>query len=125
PPMPADWLRLVMFAADYYQRPVGEVMLPAMPGPLRKASAYLGKRAGGGPVARTDARVLKRRVTPQAPAVARPELNPEQQVAVDTILAAQGFSPMLLHGVTGSGKTEVYLRIVEHVLAQGRQALIL
>src|SRR3546814_962587 len=36
PPLPADWLRLARFAADYYQRPLGEVMLPAMPPPLRQ-----------------------------------------------------------------------------------------
>ena len=36
-----------------------------------------------------------------------------------------GFQPFLLHGVTGSGKTEVYLRAVEHALAQGRGSLVL
>ncbi|WP_246766768.1 hypothetical protein, partial [Bordetella pertussis] len=30
PPMPADWMRLARFAADYYQRPLGEVMLPVL-----------------------------------------------------------------------------------------------
>src|SRR5690606_17815231 len=61
PPLPADWMRLARFAADYYQRPLGEVMLPAMPGPLRKPSAYLGKRSGTGPVGRMDARLAKQR----------------------------------------------------------------
>lgn len=56
PPMPADWMRLARFAADYYQRPLGEVMLPVLPPPLRKPSAYQGKRSGLGPVARLDAR---------------------------------------------------------------------
>ena len=40
-------------------------------------------------------------------------------------ITAHEFYPLLLHGVTGSGKTEVYLRIMEHVLQQGRQCLYL
>lgn len=56
---------------------------------------------------------------------APPELNDAQRQAVDGVLAAQGFQPFLLDGVTGSGKTEVYLRIIEQVIAQGRQALVL
>ncbi len=55
-----------------------------------------------------------------------PELTSCQQSAVDTIISAQADNrPVLLFGVTGSGKTEVYLRAVETVLKQGRQALIL
>ena len=53
-------------------------------------------------------------------------LNIDQQSAVDAILGAQSaFSPWLLHGVTGSGKTEVYLRAIAEVLARGGQALVL
>src|SRR3546814_5913382 len=44
PALPADWLRLTAFAAGYYQRPLGEVMLPALPAGFRKVSAYQGKR---------------------------------------------------------------------------------
>ncbi len=55
-----------------------------------------------------------------------PALNRAQQNAVDRLLeSATGFSVTLLEGVTGSGKTEVYLRIVERIIATGRQALIL
>lgn len=125
PPLPADWLRLCGFAADYYQRPQGEVMLPALPGPLRKPSAYLGKRAGGGPVARADARAGARAQAAMLAPAAVPALNTDQRTAVDIILAQQGYAAMLLHGVTGSGKTEVYLRAIERVLEQGRQALLL
>jgi primosomal protein N' (replication factor Y) len=45
--------------------------------------------------------------------------------AIDDALQRGGFHPMLLHGVTGSGKTEVYLRAIEKVLLAGRQALVL
>jgi primosomal protein N' (replication factor Y) len=59
----------------------------------------------------------------------RPEqLTAEQNSAVERILAALdrgGFRPFLLHGVTGSGKTEVYLRCVEAAQARGRGALVL
>ncbi len=54
------------------------------------------------------------------------ELNPEQQAALTALEARlDGFHPCLLEGVTGSGKTEVYLRLAEAVLARGRQVLVL
>jgi primosomal protein N' (replication factor Y) len=53
-------------------------------------------------------------------------LNPAQQNAVDAVSGALGsYQAFLLEGVTGSGKTEVYLRLVERVLAHGEQTLIL
>ena len=52
-------------------------------------------------------------------------LNAEQQQAVETVLARPGFAAYLLKGVTGSGKTEAYLGMIEQVLAQGQQALVL
>ena len=53
-------------------------------------------------------------------------LNPAQQQAVDSVLEnLDQFQGFLLEGVTGSGKTEVYLQLIEQVLAQGRQTLLL
>lgn len=52
--------------------------------------------------------------------------TPEQQRAIDAIQATLGsFSTHLLHGITGSGKTEVYLRLIEHALSRGLSALML
>ncbi|WP_225765001.1 primosomal protein N' [Stenotrophomonas sp. Marseille-Q4652] len=51
--------------------------------------------------------------------------NDQQQAAIDAIAAASGFQPFLLDGVTGSGKTEVYLQAIAACVARGRQALVL
>jgi primosomal protein N' (replication factor Y) len=52
-------------------------------------------------------------------------LNDEQQAAVVAVGAVEGFAPLLLDGVTGSGKTEVYLQAIADCLGRGRQALVL
>ena len=63
--------------------------------------------------------------TAARPAQAAPTLNAEQQAACDALHATEGFAPLLLDGVTGSGKTEVYLQAIADCLARGRQALVL
>jgi primosomal protein N' (replication factor Y) len=52
-------------------------------------------------------------------------LNDQQEAARKAILAAEGFAGFLLHGVTGSGKTEVYLKLVREAVERGRGALVL
>ncbi len=128
-PLPAAWLALVDFAAAYYQRGTGELALSVLPPELRKlTAATLAKR-----LARLDKRLATSAdaaaLQGAAPApTQRPELSAEQQHAFDAIeglrLQSQP-TPVLLHGVTGSGKTEVYLRATEAVLAAGRQVLVL
>lgn len=127
PPLGAPWRALVDFAASYYQRGVGELALAVLPPELRRLDAT------------QLARRLKRLAPPGTPDATstlnavRPVLNAEQQAAlqalqteVDTArAAARAPLPLLLHGVTGSGKTEVYLRAAEAALAAGGQALVL
>ncbi len=117
PPLPADWRELVAFAAGYYQRGLGELALAVLPPELRKLdAAALGRRV---------ARLRKSLPVPaEGAAPPLPALTGEQQ-AVQAALAEDDGRPVLLHGVTGSGKTEVYLRAADSALAQGRQALVL
>jgi primosomal protein N' (replication factor Y) (superfamily II helicase) len=61
------------------------------------------------------------------PDFAPPDLNEEQEEAADSLSSAigKGFDPILLDGVTGSGKTEVYFEAIAECLRQGKQALVL
>ena len=116
-PLSAQWLALAGFAAEYYQRPLGEVALPGLPKNLRVASTVALDRA---------IRKLAKLEAPHDPAPASaPALNPGQQAAVDVIAGAEGFAPFLLYGVTGSGKTEVYLQACARVLAREPQGQVL
>ena len=116
-PLSKEWLALAGFAADYYQRPLGEVALPGLPKNLRIPKTVALDRALK-KLAKLDA------ATDATPS-GMPPLNPEQREAADTIGGAIGFKPLLLYGVTGSGKTEVYLQACAQVLARDPQAQIL
>ncbi|MFK2930318.1 primosomal protein N' [Dyella agri] len=68
----------------------------------------------------------ERKATDAIATRAAPVLGEEQQQAVAEVAASLGhYQPFLLDGVTGSGKTEVYLALIERTLAQGRQTLLL
>lgn len=116
-PLSARWLALARFAAEYYQRPLGEVALPGLPKNLRVPKTVA--------LGRALKKLAKLDAGQDATAVGMPVLNTAQQEAADAIGGATGFNPFLLWGVTGSGKTEVYLQACAQVLARDPQAQIL
>jgi primosomal protein N' (replication factor Y) len=114
PRLSAQWLEFMRFLSGYYQRPLGETIVGALPPRLRSVK----------PLPR------KALIAAQDPASTRfvptHELRAEQKDAVQRIAASAGrFEAFLLHGVTGSGKTEVYLNLISGVIERGAQALVL
>lgn len=171
-----DLQQLLGWASQYYQHPIGEVMLQALPALLRNGGStdidteYLWRTTAAAntavlsrapkqqalveflqkhPLGASDdqlrehgfsarlwqqlsAKNIIERIEVTEPVKAKPipsqghALNDAQQLAVDTICQqTDSFHCFLLQGVTGSGKTEVYLRALQHVLTQGKQALVL
>lgn len=116
-PLSPQWLALTGFAADYYQRPLGEVALPGLPKNLRVSTTVALDRA----IKKLAKNEAPHDATPANP----PPLNAQQQEAADAIGGATGFTPTLLYGVTGSGKTEVYLQACDQVLTREPHAQIL
>ena len=108
----AEWI-----AAEYCSTIARALTLVLPPGAARRLS---GRRR------RTVARPRHEPVGARMPTP--PALTAEQRDAVDELMAAlasQSGERRLLHGVTGSGKTEIYLRLAEAVLEQGRGAIVL
>ena len=109
-------LEFTRWVADYYLAPWGEVLAGALPG-------------GGEGLSRSRAR--RAAVEDPVLTAALPDrfaLSPEQRTAIETIehsLGAGRFAPLLLQGVTASGKTEVYLRAAAAARERGGQTLLL
>ncbi|MEZ5564250.1 MAG: primosomal protein N' [Gammaproteobacteria bacterium] len=125
PVLPADLLRLLAWASAYYQHPPGEVIATALPKALRE-----GKGLATARTTRRRARKGQSEVSAEPPsedqvAAVPPTLNSDQAAAVAAINATGEFRCFLLDGVTGSGKTEVYLRCISQRLAAGLQCLVL
>ena len=111
PRLPPDWIALMRFLSGYYQRPLGETVIGALP-PRLRSTKPLPKKVLKSEDARGGTRFVQNHALTalQAGVVAR---------------VRSGFHACLLHGVTGSGKTEVYLHLVARTLERGEQALIL
>jgi primosomal protein N' (replication factor Y) len=113
PAFSPDDLELFEFCARYYHRPLGEVLAASLPPRLRQVSRRKIPAPATEPAGAPGFRKTH-------------ELTPPQRAAVDACLEGVGrFHPVLLQGVTGSGKTEVYLHVIAETLARGRQALLL
>lgn len=105
-------LGFLRFCSAYYHHPLGSVVLNALPPGLRRISGW------------SPPKRLAKVVVPEA--VPFPSLTPDQSLAAETIRAhTSGFRPFLLKGITGSGKTEVYLNAIQHRVQQGLQVLVL
>ena len=121
PPLSGSWCDVVEFAAAYYQRSIGEVALSVLPPDMRKLGndAWLRRT-------RRWQQQLEAGELP-APGPQPPQPTSEQAQVLDrwAALTRQAAPIALLHGSTGSGKTEVYLRAAEQALSLGRQVLVL
>ncbi|MGE4231997.1 MAG: primosomal protein N' [Bacteriovoracia bacterium] len=110
-------LKFFSWIADYYQAPLGEVFYVAFQKTLfnvKKLEKYFSVK---------EAEKHKEKTNPSPIA-----LTQDQQTALEKIKNAielKQFDSFLLHGVTGSGKTEVYLRAAAQVLRQGRSTIVL
>src|SRR6266446_4120579 len=96
---------LCRWISEYYVSPIGEVLKGALPPGITAKHVERGLKPA------TTGKYVVAGFSP------RPVLTPDQSRAFDAIRNARGFHPVLLHGVTGSGKTEVYMRAAEHFLA--------
>ncbi len=108
-------LQLYQWASDYYHFPIGEVILGTIPKKLREGHLN--------PCNALDASSEKR--WPKKIENKHLQLNEQQQEALLSITEHSNFNTYLLHGVTGSGKTEVYLQSLAALLNAKKQALVL
>ncbi len=117
-PLHIDWQSLVNFTASYYQRSLGEVALAALPPQLRELNTLQLARRLKRPTLDTSHTEI---------AIDLVAASAQQQAALAQFDAENIAKkrPALLFGATGSGKTEVYLRLAAKVLAQDANAQVL
>ncbi len=104
-----DIFELCRWVSDYYMAPLGEVLKGALPPAITRKHVDRFEPRKPPPLA------VRHGV----------DLTDDQRRALGTIIPNDRFNTVLLHGVTGSGKTEIYLRAVEHFLRAGKTALVL
>ncbi|WPL19755.1 Primosomal protein N' [Thiorhodovibrio winogradskyi] len=112
-------LEFMLWSARYYRAAPGEALFTALPTRLRRPEPVRS------PAPSSRQLTAAEQTTAPAAAAATLQLNPQQAAAVAAVRASQGFAGFLLDGITGSGKTEVYLRLIDDALDLGRQILIL
>jgi primosomal protein N' (replication factor Y) (superfamily II helicase) len=111
-------LKLCKWSSNYYHYPIGEVIFNALPAYLRKGREFKvpSKHQAQD---RSDTKIHQTHNTPI-------KLNQNQQTAINTINKSHNiFNTFLINGVTGSGKTEVYIQAIKQTLANDQQVLVL
>ncbi|MEM7646903.1 MAG: primosomal protein N', partial [Pseudomonadota bacterium] len=108
PQLTPEQLQWMQWISRYYIYPMGQVQQLAFP-PLKK---------------NTNRKSRKSPIVPEVSTIDPPQLTKEQEDVLSQI-DIETFSTYLLHGVTGSGKTEVYIEVIEKVIQQGRTAIVL
>lgn len=103
----------------------GECWVQELLQSCRTSTSVLKTLAQKGCVVIESRQVLRREHSSPPAAAPPPALTDDQVRVLETIHRLSGFAQVLLHGVTGSGKTEVYLQAIAPVLALGRSALVL
>ena len=105
-------LKILAWASDYYHHPIGEVLGSFLPTNLRNIKTVI-----------DSTEIFLNHKKPNDSFLKN--LTREQTEAVDILSKLKGFKPTLLYGVTGSGKTEVYIRCIHEQLLHGRSVLLL
>ncbi|HEY3450568.1 MAG TPA: primosomal protein N' [Myxococcales bacterium] len=113
---------------DYLEAAGGEVDFEELAAAIPGARDPLKRLLGKGLVAVREEPIVPER--PELALAGKPVPHPTEEqtaalVELEKAVAAKGFAPFLLRGVTGSGKTEVYLRTIQRVLDLGQGALVL
>jgi primosomal protein N' (replication factor Y) len=119
PPLKSKLVDLLYWVAGYYCAPLGRTIHLAGPGFLWSPEAHLKRHK------RTEKRARKIRNETENEALPLKQLTEEQQAAVRAVASSEDGRTTLLQGVTGSGKTEVYLHLVAQTLESGKTALVL
>lgn len=129
PLLPDSIQRLLEWTSRYYHCPLGEVFAHALPTSLRTGKDFKNSLKKVSKIHSAKINNKKIVINTTTDNIALPkiiQLNTHQQQAIDTIINSLGkFQAFLLNGVTGSGKTEIYLQVIQAVLDRGKQALVL
>ena len=103
----------------------GEIWLSELLAQAKTTRSVVTALETKGRVAIAERELLRTARGPQVSRDHAKQLTAAQEAAVQAIIAAPGGTTLLLQGVTGSGKTEVYLQAIEQVLQQGKSAIVL
>ena len=103
----------ITWASDYYHHPIGEVFFSFMPTLLRKQNDKIIIDLDDNTEYKLNADDKKLKLTK------------EQNINLSKLNKVEKFSPSLIYGVTGSGKTEIYLQLAEKFILQNKSILIL